>query len=537
MPDRPPRPLAHAMNRGPLRVLNLEADAGDHERIRRQAKATGLDLNIEQASGREEFEAALRKGGFDVILADYFVPGIEGLDALAAAAELAPGVPFIVVSSSIGEERAVACLKLGASDFVHKDRLGPLPDAITAAVKERRDAAAFPAAPAEAADVDERRRAQEELVETQKMELVGKLAGGIAHDFNNLLTIISGYVSMILDRESLQPSSIDALKRVFTASRQATALVRQLLLFSRKRSPKPELVELNAEIEVMCDMLRRLLGEAIVVQFEPAGKSPWVKVDVSMLEQVLMNMGINAREAMPRGGVLNISVGLKAPSPGTANPMGKAGYAFIAIRDMGRGIPAEALPRIFEPFFSTKEGGRGTGLGLATAMDIVKRHDGRIEVETEVGAGTVFRIYLPVAAPEEAAKAQTDAVKKPKVTKGTILLVEDEANVREFAAAVLQQEGYTILQAKSAESALEVWHWHSVRIGLLLTDIVLPGELSGIDLGRALQEERPELKVLLTTGYNRETIAPMAGSRPIQVLSKPYTPRALLLAVNNAFAR
>jgi two-component system cell cycle sensor histidine kinase/response regulator CckA len=156
-------------------------------------------------------------------------------------------------------------------------------------------------------------------------------------------------------------------------------------------------------------------------------------------------------------------------------------------------------------------------------MDIVKRHEGRIEVETEVGAGTVFRIFLPIVQPEEVAQGVPEAMRKPKVSKGTILLVEDESNVREFAAAVLQQEGYTILQAKSAEGALEVWHWHNARIGLLLTDVVLPGELSGVDLGRALQEERPALKVLLTTGYNRETIAPQAGS--LNLLNKPYTPQ------------
>jgi two-component system, cell cycle sensor histidine kinase and response regulator CckA len=523
------------MIRGPLRVLNLEADAGDHELIQRHAGASGLELTFERAASREEFEAALRRGQVDLILADHLVPGYDGLDALAAAATLAPGVPYIIVSRSIGEDRAIDCIRMGAVDFVHKDRPGRLPDAIALSQRNRPEADAASTEAGTPEEMEERRRVQEELVQSQKMELVGKLAGGIAHDFNNLLTIISGYVSMILDRETLQPSSVDALKRVFTASRQATALVRQLLLFSRKRSPKPELVELNSEVEVMSDMLRRLLGDSIVVQFEAAEKSPWVKVDVSMLEQVLMNLAVNAKEAMPRGGALKISVGQKAPSPGTANPLGRSGYAFIAMRDMGKGIPADVLPRIFEPFFSTKEGGRGTGLGLATAMDIVKRHEGRIEVETEVGAGTVFRIFLPIVQPEEVAQGVPEAMRKPKVSKGTILLVEDESNVREFAAAVLQQEGYTILQAKSAEGALEVWHWHNARIGLLLTDVVLPGELSGVDLGHALQEERPALKVLLTTGYNRETIAPHASA--LHLLNKPYTPRALLQAVNDAFAR
>src|SRR5665213_510449 len=198
------------------------------------------------------------------------------------------------------------------------------------------------------------------------MELVGKLAGGIAHDFNNLLTIISGYVSMLLDKEGLPPGSSEALKRVFTASKQATGLVRQLLLFSRKRSPKREVIDLNVEVEIMAGMLQRLLGEMVVVGFEPAPDSPRVNADLGMLEQVLMNLAVNARDAMPRGGQLGISVSLKAPGgsrPPMEAPSKRAGYACIAVRDTGTGIPAPILPRIFEPFFTTKDEGRGTGLG------------------------------------------------------------------------------------------------------------------------------------------------------------------------------
>jgi two-component system cell cycle sensor histidine kinase/response regulator CckA len=525
------------MNRDPLRVLNLEADAGDHELVKRHAGAAGVQFSFERAASKSEFEDALKRGNIDLILADHCIPGYDGLDALAAASVMAPGTPYIIVSRSIGEDRAVECVKLGAWDFVHKDRLGRLSESITACMRSPKDAPTASGAAVDSADFAERRRAQTELLQAQKMELVGKLAGGIAHDFNNLLTIISGYVSMLLDKETLQPRSLEALKRVFTASRQATALVRQLLLFSRKRSPKPELVDLNSEVEVMTDMLRRLLSEHMVIDFEPAPVSPWVKVDVSMLEQVLMNLAFNARDAMPTEGSLMVSVGIRAAAEASDGQPSRGEQAFIAMRDNGRGIPADVLPRIFEPFFTTKHDGRGTGLGLATAMDIVQRHEGSIEVETEVGVGTVFRIFLPMTKPEQAEADAAGATRPTKATKGTILLVEDETNVREFAAAVLQQDGYTLLQAKSAESALEVWHWHNTRIGLLLTDVVLPGELSGVDLGRALQEERPHLKVLLTTGYNRETVAPYGTAQPVFVLNKPYTPRALLQAVREAFAR
>jgi hypothetical protein len=636
------------MNSEPLRVLNLEADPEDHELVRRQAAATGLSFRFERAANRAEFEAALRRGNIDLILADHCVPGYDGTASLESALLGLPGVPYIIVSDSIGEDRAAECLRRGATDFIHKDRLDRLPAAIIEATKlpehphhsmeaeemfremaenirdvfwvcaadtgkvlyvspayqgiwgkgpdglfsapgswpeavldEDRDALAEArlhitratsfeveyrvrrpdstvrwihdrgflvsnkaGGPTRmvgvAADITERKRLEAELLQAQKMELVGKLAGGIAHDFNNLLTIISGYVSMLLDKDNLPQSSVDALKRVFTASRQATGLVRQLLLFSRKRSPKREVIDLNTELEIMSGMLQRLLGEMVVVDFEPAVENPRTSADLGMLEQVLMNLAVNARDAMPRGGRLSIKVGLQprgVTRPQQDAPGKRTDYACIEVRDTGCGIPAPILPRIFEPFFTTKDEGRGTGLGLPTAKDIVKRHDGWIDVETNVGAGTVFRIYLPLTKADVEIFSGQDSMHFPKVGKGTILLVEDETNVREFAAAVLQQDGYTLLQAKSGENALEVWKWHSARIDLLLTDVVLPGELSGLQLGEKLQAEKPSLRVVLATGYSREAVAPQSkDGKVLLVLSKPYTPRSLLQAVHEVLA-
>jgi PAS domain S-box-containing protein len=391
-----------------------------------------------------------------------------------------------------------------------------------------------------ATDITDRKHLEAELLQAQKMELVGRLAGGIAHDFNNLLTIISGYVSMLLDKEGMPAPTVEALKRVFTASRRATGLVRQLLLFSRKRPPKREVIDLNAEVEVMAGMLRSLLGETIAIDFEPSQEIPRANVDVGMLEQVLMNMAVNARDAMPRGGQLAIGVGLavRGTKPPKDAPAPSGDFACISMGDTGTGIPAAILPRIFEPFFTTKEEGRGTGLGLATAKDIVRRHDGWIDVETEEGVGSVFRIYLPLARGDEAAApSESGSVRQLRKSKGTILLVEDEANVREFAAAVLQGDGYTLLQAKSGENAREVWGWHSARIDLLLTDVVLPGELSGPDLGAQFQAEKPALRVILTSGYSRDTVARHSGEgKPQFVLNKPYTPRSLIKAVHEALA-
>ena len=631
------------MTRDVLRILNLEADAGVHEAIRRSAATTGLAFTFERASGRAEFEAALKRGNVDLILADHGIPGYNGTAPLESARAILPGVPYLVVSGSIGEDRAAECLRLGAADFVHKDRLEALPAAIERATRDsaqprprleaeerfrmmaenirdvfwictadasrvlyvspalesiwgappdrilssasgwmdavlpedldafrhsrsklasgtacdveyrilRPDSSVrwihdrgFPvreggSGPARtvgvAADVTDRKRLEADLLHAQKMEFVGKLAGGIAHDFNNLLTIISGYVSMLLDKDSLPAESNEALKRVFTASRQATRLVHQLLLFSRKRAPRREAIDLNSEVEQMVSMLRRLLGETVTVEFEAAPDSPRISADVGMLEQVLMNLSINARDAMPRGGSLKISV--------SRIPRGEAGgdrgarngdYASVTVADTGCGIPAAILPRIFEPFFTTKEEGRGTGLGLATAQDIVKRHDGWIEVETEVGKGSAFRILLPETGAEIAASPRARADLAPKEGKATILLVEDEAAVREFAAAVLQQDGHTVLQAGSGDQAVEAWQWHSARIDLLLTDVVLPGDFTGPQLAVMLQDQKPLLRVILSTGYSREIVEKAADGSPPLVLSKPYTPRSLLRAVHEA---
>jgi PAS domain S-box-containing protein len=625
------------MNRDVLRILNLEADASAHEMIKRHACAAGPSYRIEQARGRAEFETALKRGDVDLVLADPNIPGFDGAAAMESARAVLPGVPFVLVSGPIGEERTAALMSLGAAGFVAKGRLEGLPEAIKKAAQDSHKGrlrleveerfrlmaenirevfwicsadgsrvlyvspafdAIWGASPAEmlagksgwadsvipddreaflaarsklaagsrynleyriqrpdstirwihdrgypagesgsgtarmvgvAADVTERKHLEEDLLQAQKLEFVGKLAGGIAHEFNNLLTIISGYVSMLLDKESLPPGSSESLRRVFTASRQATRLVHQLLLFSRKRAIRREAIDLNGEVEQMVAALRRLLGEMIVVSFEPSPDSPRISADAGMLEQVLMNLAINARDAMPKGGSLRIQVGTRRRETGGPS------QAFVSVADTGTGIAPAILPRIFEPFFTTKEEGRGTGLGLATAQDIVKRHDGSIEVETAMGAGSTFRIWLPLTSAEVLPTAGAAAREGPKEGKATILLVEDEATVREFAAAVLQQDGHTVIQASSGENALESWQWHSSRIDLLLSDVVLPGDFSGTQLGAMLQDQKPSLKVILSTGYSREIVETSAtGGSPPVILSKPYTPRTLLRSVHEA---
>jgi signal transduction histidine kinase len=508
------------MNRSPLHVLHLEASAADHELVRSRAGGPGQAFKFERAANRAEFEAALSRGDIDLILADHCVPGFEGMAALEAAQIRQPDVPYIVVSGSIGEDRAVECLKRGARDFVHKERLERLPAAILEALHDSGE-------PGRRTGSDER--------QVQKMELVGQLTGGIAHDFSNLLTIISGYVGMLLDNESTPAATLEPLKRVFTASRQATVLVRQLLLFSRKRVARREVVDLNTEVEAVAAMIGRLLGKSVVVEFEPSPDSPRISADMGSLEQALVAIAVNARDAMPGGGRLGISVGLHARGSKGPALATKWDHACITMHDSGKGIPPAVLPRIFEPYFSSKEGGRGTG--LPTALEIVKEHGGWIDVDTEVGVGTVFRICLPLTQADAAEPSAQKSGAAPRTGKATVLLVEDEANVREFAAAVLQNDGYTVLQGKTGEHALEVWQWHSAKIDLLLTDVVLPGEYSGPQLGAILMADKPSLRVILSTGYSSDSVTPLSANGALSlVLGKPYTPRILLKAVRDALA-
>jgi CheY-like chemotaxis protein len=297
-------------------------------------------------------------------------------------------------------------------------------------------------------------------------------------------------------------------------------------------------IDLNTEVESTSAMLGRLLGKRFAVDFEPAPEAPSISADYAMLEQAIVNMAVNARDAMPKGGQLNLSVEMfskaAAGAKGRATPPAWD-HACISVRDSGSGIPASMLPRIFEPCFTSKHEGRG--MGLPTALEIVKEHDGWIDVDTEMGVGTMFRIYLPLSLAAVASPAGPEPGEQPRAGKATILLVEDEANVREFAAAVLQNDGYKVLQGKTGEHALEVWRWHSARIDLLLTDVVLPGEIAGPQLGARLLAEKPSLRVILTTGYSCDSVTPLSSNGILSlVLGKPYTPRILLKSVRDALA-
>lgn len=383
------------------------------------------------------------------------------------------------------------------------------------------------------------RGAQEDLRRSQKLEAVGQLAAGIAHDFNNLLAVIRGNADLArMGAEGLSPETSECLGQIVAASDRAANLTRQLLAFSRKQMMQSEPVDLAAVILNLSQMLKRLIGENIDLRCHYAPALPPVQADTGMLEQVLVNLVINARDAMPEGGHLLITTELAALGPEAvlAHPEARPGhFVCMTVVDNGSGIPAELLPRIFDPFFTTKEAGKGTGLGLATVYGIIKQHQGWTEVSSTVGVGTKFRILLPalestrVAVPGGAAE-----VMKPPCGTETVLVVEDEKGVRAITRLILEHFGYRVLEAASGPEALQVWEAVSAQVDLLLTDVVMPEGVNGRKLAEKLQSKKPSLKVIFQSGYGGEVMGKRDDSQRETsgyFLQKPCPPRELLYAV------
>ncbi len=360
----------------------------------------------------------------------------------------------------------------------------------------------------------------------QKLESVGQLAAGIAHDFNNILTVIQGHVDLMLHRTDIGAVS-HQLKQVSAATQRAASLTRQLLMFSHKQVLQFKVVDLNTILRNLEKMLPRLLGEDVAIEMKLLDGIPFMDADVGMIEQVVMNMVVNARDAMPGGGKLTVTTGqvhLKKAdiSPSSGNEPGS--YLRLCVSDTGSGMSKETLARIFEPFFTTKQIGKGTGLGLATAYGIVKQHHGRIDVESEVGKGTTFKIYIPVST-KKTLNHETE-VFSGQIGHGrgeTILVVEDEDDLRAMVSESLLTCGYNVLEAANGVDALKIWDAQAKPVDLMLTDIVMPMGVSGIDLAKQIRARKPDAKVIFTSGYSAEISGhDMTGPDKI-FLPKPYT--------------
>ena len=634
-----------------LRIVHLEDNPHDREFVRRALLKAGIPCEFTYAENFEEFDAALSGSRPHLILSDFTLPCYSGTEALAFAKKHYPEVPYIFVSGTIGEERAVDSLKGGATDYVLKHNLSRLPAAVEQAtrvaresvrrrqaevalresetrfremaenirdvfwisspegthllyvspgyahiwgrsvaelheqpdvwvssiVDEERDRVlkalatlaqggevrieyrirrpdgavrwvetrAYPSvdsggaahAVGVSADITERKLLQQQLLQAQKMEAIGQLAGGIAHDFNNLLTVINGYASLTLASENTPENIKKPLEHIHAAGERAANLTRQLLVFSRKQAMQFRAVDLNQAIEESTRMLARLIGEQIELHLQLDSSLPQVEADTGMIEQVLMNLVVNARDAMPQGGrllitteSLEISVAESKASPGKR----PGHFVRLSVSDTGGGIAPEILPKIFEPFFTTKGIGKGTGLGLAMVFGIVENHHGWIHTESRVGEGTIFRIYLPVASVP--ASGEQGPVDEENAGRGTemILLVEDDAPVRELTLTVLQNYGYTVLMASTGMEGLEVWKRNRGRINLLLTDIVMPDGMTGLELAKLLRAADPTLKVICMSGYNQEVMGRQASATGnMEFIQKPCAPQTLARLVRH----
>jgi len=384
-------------------------------------------------------------------------------------------------------------------------------------------------------DVTREIQLETQLRQSQKMDAIGQLAGGVAHDFNNILgaMMIQAEMAAMVDNT---PSEVrEALHEIRAATEKAANLTRQLLLFSRRQVMQPRDLDLNEIVTSLVKMLQRIIGEDVRLQLELHPAPLIIHADAGMLDQVLMNLVVNARDAMSNGGRLVIETSEKTVDEDLArlNPDAVPGrYVGLSINDTGCGIPPEILPRIFEPFFTTKEPGKGTGLGLATVYGIVKQHKGWLKVYSEPGRGTNFQIFLPASAGTSADPAQPAARPKPRGGTETILLVEDEPAVRSLTRTILERRGYQVLEAANGVEGFSVWQEHRGAVSLLLTDLVMPAGVSGQKLARQIQAEKPGLKVIFTSGYSPEIAGRELELRSGEnFLQKPCSPDQLLETV------
>ena len=376
-------------------------------------------------------------------------------------------------------------------------------------------------------DITGQRALEAQLRHSQKMEAIGQLAGGIAHDFNNILTVILGFATTLLDDQDDPAMRRIATTQIVEAADRAAGLTRQLLAFGRRQIMKPQDVDLNDLVSSLAKMVRRLLGEDIDLQLQLSPQPLPIYADPGLIDQVLMNLVINARDAMPSGGILRIETARRSSGAGD--------QAIVRVIDTGTGIPGPSLQRIFDPFYTTKAPGKGSGLGLATAFGIVAQHNGQIDVASQVGRGTTFEVTLPAASQAPTRAHMRAGSAGPKGGTERILVVEDEPAVRLLTRTVLERAGYDVIEAVNGTDGLRAWEQSGRRVDLLLTDVVMPDGMSGSELADRLQGACADLRVVLTSGYSTDLAGRELSLKDRQsFLQKPAPPTAILAAVRRA---
>ena len=497
-----------------IRILAVDDDPQARALIEMALADAPFQYHLEIAGTAASGLRRIAAEEHDVYLIDQQLPDGNGVELIHRAKTEGLTRPFILMTGHGSGALDEAALREGAADYVEKHMVGAhLERSIRYALRNWQSARAL---------FDR----EEQLRQAQKMEAIGRLAGAVAHDFNNLLTAIIGYADMIAERDNPQETYRDAAEIRNVADRAAT-LTRQLLAFSRKQFLDPVVLDLNEAIGGLLQVLPRMIGERIHIHMKLAARLAPIMADASQIEQTLLNLVLNARDAMPEGGDLTIETANtvldldRLASEGLTMPPGD--FVMLRVSDTGTGMDDATRARAFEPFFTTKPKGKGTGLGLATVYGIVDQSGGQISFDTAPGRGTTFRIYLPATTSRREVKKRTPAHVPEDGGTETLLLVEDNDSVRELSALALRRRGYTVYEAASAEEAIEWAHASGLRPDLLVTDIVMPG-LSGPELAKRLTEQDPSLRVLFMSGYTEAADEAhgnyLAG---VPFLQKPFT--------------
>lgn len=510
--------LFNAKMKKSLHVLQLENGQNDADLARASLEKGGIACLVERVKTKADFIGALERGDVDLVLSDFSLPGFGGLSALKIVRARWPMLPFIMVSGTAGEESAVDALKQGATDYLLKKDLHRLGPAVARAIQETQARI-------------ERQRLEEQFLEAQKMEVIGQLASGVAHDFNNILAVIIGYSDLVKEELGTEHASYKYIQEIRHAAEHASALTRQLLVFSRKQEIQPVVLDLNDVLKDLDKMLHRLIDEHVELTLDLEREIGGIRADPGQIGQVLMNLVVNARDAMPNGGRLtiatrNVTVDENYSRNGSELPSGN--YVMLSVRDTGCGMADNIKAHLFEAFFTTKPKGKGTGLGLVTCQTIVKQSGGFILVHSEPGKGTTFEIYFPqVDQPVEKTTELTEAGPLPRGTE-TLLVVEDEPVVRNLARNVLTMQGYDVLAAADGREGLRVAKEHKgPPIRLVIADVIMP-HMGGKMMAEWLKSSYPDLKVLFTSGYTDDAIVHHGVLQPgVAFLAKPYNPATL----------
>jgi signal transduction histidine kinase len=500
----------------PLKVLLIEDREDDAVLLLRELRRGGYDVSHHRVESPQALESSLDSQPWDLVISDYSMPQFSGLDALRIVRGKQLDVPFLFVSGTLGEETAVAALKDGAQDYLMKGHLQRL---VPAVERELREVQAR----------RERKHLEQHVHQLQKFEAIGRLAGGIAHDFNNVLGAILGWAELAAADAPAGTRLEERLQKIRDQAGRAAGLTAQLLAFARRQVLQRRTISLNTLVEQQTSLLRRTIGEHIDVRVAAAVDLHTTVADPAQIDQVLMNLCLNARDAMPQGGLLMIVTENAEITEEFCRRHGygrPGGYVHLSVSDTGSGMDAETQQRIFEPFFTTKEMGKGTGLGLATVYGIVKQHGGIIECQSKPGRGTTFDVFLPAhtGAPDQHEAGGPECARKGSET---VLLAEDHDGLRQSVQEMLLALGYRVLTASNGAEAVELFRKHAEAIQVVILDVVMP-VLSGADAHAQMKQIRGGAKVIFTTGYTSEdsTLAAMR-EEGVPILLKPYTPQSL----------